>query len=97
MFFTNLLRMVDASMKNTGVQRQIKSIIANECGVQAKSVTAKTEFMSGQGISYGACMGVLFELQHKFHVSLPESDFGKYNTVGGLTKNIIRQLKTKSK
>ena len=81
-------------MKTSGISRQVKSIIATECGIKVKSVTSKTEFMSSNGLPYFDCMGALYTLQHKFNVSLPESDFGKYNTVGGLTKNIVRQLKS---
>lgn len=84
-------------MKSNGISRQIKSIIATECGINAKTVTNKTEFMSSRGFSYFDCVDVLYTLQHKFHVSLPESDFAKYNTVGGLTRNIVRQLKNRSR
>ena len=84
-------------MKTSAVSRQVKSVIATECGVKVKTITNKTEFMSSKGFQYFDCMGVLFTLQHKFNVSLPESDFGKYNTVGGLTRNIVRQLKAHSK
>jgi len=84
-------------MKSNGISRQVKSIIATECGINAKNVTNKTEFMSSRGLSYFDCVDVLYTLQHKFHVSLPESDFAKYNTVGGLTRNIVRQLKNRSR
>jgi len=84
-------------MKNSDILRQVKSVIAKECGIKAKSVTNKTGFMSSDGLPYFDCMVVLYTLQHRFNVSLPESDFSKYNTVGGLTKNIIRQLKHRSR
>ena len=84
-------------MRNNSIQRQIKNIIATECGIKVKSVTNKTKFMSSKGLPYFDCMGILYTLQHKFNVSLPESDFAKYDTVGGLTKNIVRQLKSRYK
>ena len=56
-------------MKNNIVSRQVKNIIATECGINARSVTNKTEFMSSKGLPYFDCVDVLYTLQHKFHVS----------------------------
>lgn len=77
------------------VSKQVKSIIAKECGVKRKFINNNTLFMSGQSFSYFDCMSVLFSLQHKFHVQLPESDYYKYKTVGHLIKTIIKQQHAK--
>lgn len=84
-------------MKSNGISRQIKSIIATECGINAKTVTNKTEFMSSRGLSYFDCVDVLYTLEHKLHVKLPESSYYKYTTVDGVVKDIVRQLKIHSK
>ena len=79
------------------VSNKIKAVIAKECGIKRKYVTDKTAFFGGQKISYFDCMSAMFVLQHQFHVTLPESNYGKYRTVGGLKNDIIRQLKTRQK
>ena len=75
------------------VSQRVYRIIAQECGVKPKSITGKTLFMSNPNFSYFDVVAALYTLQHKLHVSLPESDYGKYATVGSLTRNIIGQLK----
>ncbi|MFQ6760366.1 MAG: acyl carrier protein [Alphaproteobacteria bacterium] len=75
------------------VSQQIYRVIAQECGVKAKAITGKTLFMSNPDFSYFDVVAALYTLQHELHVSLPESDYGKYETVGALTRNIIGQLK----
>lgn len=75
------------------VYKQIKEVVAAECDVPVKDVTIKTPFMGIKGPSYFECMGILYTLEHTFHVSLPEADFYKYKTVGDLTNCIVRQLK----
>lgn len=84
-------------MKNKGVSRQIKSVIATECGINAKSITNKTNFMDKSNITYFECVSALYTLEHKLHVKLPESNYHKYATVGGVVKDIVRQLKIHSK
>ena len=79
------------------VSQQIRVVIAHECGLKQKSVTSQTLFMANPSFSYFDCVSALFTLQHKLGVSLPESDYAKYNTVGSLTRCIIKQLKDKSK
>lgn len=73
--------------------KKVKMIIAQECGIDRKSITNKMKFMSNQTLSYFDCMGAMYTLQHKMHVSLPESSYYKYATVGGLVRDITRQLK----
>ena len=51
-------------MKSNGISRQVKSIIATECGINAKTVTNKTEFMSTRGLSYFDCVDVLQQVTH---------------------------------
>jgi len=77
--------------------RTVKTIIAQECGIKRKSINNNTQFMSSKEISYFDCMGAMFTLQHKLHVSLPESKYAQYATVGGLVKDIVKQLKVRSK
>lgn len=77
--------------------QKVRSIIAKECGVNRKFITNNTQFMSGQTISYFDCVDAMFVLQHKLHVSLPESNYKKYKTVGALIKDITKQLKSKTK
>ena len=84
-------------MREGATSKKVRKIVAKECGLAPKSVTNKTDFMGGQKIRYFDCMGALFALQHEFHVSLPESSYQKYTTVGGLVRDIVRQLKTRSK
>ena len=84
-------------MKNNGISRQVKSIIATECGIEVKSVNNKTNFMNKSNISYFECVDALYTLEHKLHVKLPESSYYKYTTVGGVAKDIVRQLKIHSK
>ena len=79
------------------VSKKIKTIIAKECGIKRDKITDKTNFMGGQKISYFDCMAAMFVLQHQFHVSLPESNYAKYATVGGLTKDIVKQLRHRQK
>ena len=83
--------------EHNNISQQIKSVIAAECGIKKKNLNNKTGFMSNKSISYFNCIDVLYTLEHKFHVSLPESDFVKYDTVGGLTQSIVKQLKVRSK
>lgn len=75
------------------VSQQVYRVVAQECGEKPKNITAKTLFMSNPKFSYFEVVAALYTLQHKLHVSLPESDYGKYETVGALTRNIIKQLK----
>lgn len=75
------------------VSQQVYRVIAQECGEKPKNITAKTLFMANPDFSYFEVVAALYTLQHKLHVSLPESDYGKYETVGALTRNIIKQLK----
>ena len=84
-------------MTENNISQQIKSVIAAECGMKKKNLNNKTGFMADKSLSFFNCMDVLYTLEHKFHVSLPEADFYKYNTVGDLTKNIVKQLKVRSR
>ena len=84
-------------MKTRNIGRTVKSVVARECGMGIKSINNNTSFMANQNISYFDCMCAMFTLQHKFHVSLPESDYDKYKTVGCLIKNITKQLKENQK
>ena len=43
------------------------------------------------------CVDALYTLEHRLHVKLPESSYYKYTTVGGVVKDIVRQLKVRSK
>ena len=89
--------MTEAHMRSNGISRQVKSIIATECGIEVKSVNNKTNFMNKSNISYFECVDALYTLEHKLHVKLPESSYYKYTTVGGVVKDIVRQLKVRSK
>jgi len=79
------------------ISKTVKSVIAQECGINRRSISNRTPFMSNQKLPYFDCVGALFVLQNKFHVSLPEADYYKYKTVGNLIKNIIRQQHRLSK
>jgi len=81
--------------KNTS--QAIKSVIAKDCGFKAKKVTNEMPFMANRNLSYFVCMDVIYDLEHKFNVKLPESDFAKYNTVGDLINSVVSELKTRSK
>lgn len=74
------------------VSQKIRKVIAQECGLT--NVSNETKFMTRQGPDYFDCIGVLYTLQHMLHVQLPESKYQKYETVGGLTKDIIHQMRT---
>ena len=82
---------------HNNISQQIKSVIAAECGIKKKKLNNKTGFMSNKSISYFNVIDVLYTLEHKFHVYLPESDLVKYDTVGSLTQSIVNQLKARSK
>ena len=75
------------------ISQQVYRVIAQECGEKPKNITAKTLFMTNPNFSYFEVVAALYTLQHKLKVSLSESDYGKYATVGSLTRNIISQLK----
>lgn len=79
-------------MKNN-VSQTVRRVVAKECGLKFKTVSSKTQFMTQSGPAYFDCMGAMFTLQHVFRVDLPESKYQEYETVGDLTKDIIRQLK----
>lgn len=97
LFRTMITRGVDMSGKkrykseNIERSKEIKKVIAKECGIALAAVHNKTLFMSDQNISYFDCVGVLYTLQHKFHVCLPESSYVKYRTVGDLIRDVNRQ------
>ena len=77
----------------SNISKQVKKIVAQECGLDVCAITNKTLFMAYSGIPYFNCMDVLFTIEHTFHgVHLPESDFIKYKTVGDLTKCVVKQL-----
>ena len=80
-------------MAKNNISQTIRRVIAQECGLKLKSVSRKTDFMTSTGPEYYDCMGALYTLQHIFHVDLPECKYERYNTVGGLTRDIINQLK----
>ncbi len=82
-------------MAKNEMSNKIKKVIAAECGLPY--VTNKTAFMEKQTLSYFDCMAALYTLQHKFDVSLPESDFSKYATVGALTRCVLTQIKQHNK
>lgn len=84
-------------MKRNNISQQITSVIAHECGMKVATITNKTNFISGQEIPYFDCMAVLYTLQHKFGITLPESDFTKFTTVGRLKNYITKQLKQQTK
>ena len=74
------------------VFKTIQITIANETGIKPERITKKTNFMSRHGLPYFDCINVLFTLQHQLHVELPETDYCRYATVGGLQKRICQQL-----
>ena len=84
-------------MRSNGISKRVKSIIATECGMSVKSVNNKTHFMSDPKLSYFACVDTLYTLQQKLHVKLPESNYYKYQTVGGVVRDIVRQLRIRTK
>lgn len=77
------------------VSQQVYRVIAQECGVKPKTITAGTLFMSNPKFSYFDVVGTLYTLQKKFDVKLPESDYDKYETVGGLTRYIREHYKSR--
>ena len=77
---------------HSNTSQKVRTIIAQECGFDRKVVTNRTKFMANTDLSYFVCVDALYTLQHKLHVSLPESNYEKYQTVGGLVKDIVRQL-----
>ena len=77
--------------ENVKRSTEIKRIIAQESNLALSSVNNKTAFMAAQNISYFDCMDILYVLQHRFNVSLPESNYIKYRTVGDLIRDINRQ------
>ena len=79
------------------VSQSVKKIIAKDCGFEAKKVTNEMPFMANRNLSYFVCMDVIYDLEHKFNVKLPESDFAKYNTVDDLINSVVSELKTRSK
>lgn len=79
------------------ISRKAKAIIAQECGLERKAVTDKTRFLANKDLSYFVCMDTLYTLQQKFNVLLPESSFGKYMTVRGVIRDIVRQTKGRPK
>lgn len=80
-------------LENIQRSKEIKKIIAQECGMDVASVHNKTSFMSGQNISYFDSISALYVLQKTFHVRLPESSYVKYRTVGDLIKDVNRQVR----
>ena len=75
----------------------IRNLIAKDCGLKRKIVTNKMPFMANDKLSYFDCVDVIYDLEHKFKVKLPESDFIKYDTVGGLIKSIVTEMKQRKK
>ena len=84
-------------MSGSSVCKKVKEIIFAECDMHGQTIDRNTKFMANNGLSYFDCMNTLYTLQHVFGVSLPESDFEKYKTVGGLTRCVVKQLKAKAK
>ena len=75
----------------------IRKIIAEEFGLERKKVNDETPFMANHEKSYFDCVDVIYDLEHKYNVKLPESDFVKYDTVGGLVNSIVAEVKKRSK
>jgi len=84
-------------MSESSVCKKVKEVIFAECDMRGQTINRNTKFMTNHGLSYFDCMNTLYTLQHVFHISLPESDFEKYKTVGGLTRCVIKQLKARIK
>ena len=82
---------------NNNASYTIKNLIAKECGLKRKLVNNKTPFMANAKLSYFDCVDVIYDLEHKYNVKLPESDFVKYDTVGGLVNSIVAEVKKRSK
>ena len=76
---------------------EIRKIVAQESGIAFDSVHDTTRFMSAQRISYFDCLGILYVLQHRFNVSLPESSYAKYRTVGDLIDAVNRQSRKQAR
>ncbi len=74
------------------VSQSVKKIIAKECGLSSKLITNEMPFMANRELSYFDCIDVIYDLEHKYKVRLPESDFVKYDTVGALVKIVTAQL-----
>lgn len=80
-------------LENIQRSKEIKKIIAQECDMHITSVHDETGFMSGQNISYFDSVDVLYVLQKKYNVRLPESSYVKYRTVGDLINDVNRQIR----
>lgn len=84
-------------MYDKDVFRAVKRVVAAECGLKINNISNHTRFMTNPGQDYFDCLGVLYTLQHKFGVVLPESKYDMYTTVGGLTKDIVNQLNVRKR
>ena len=79
------------------VYADIKQEIANECGIPAATIDNKTKFMENPAFSYFNCIDVLYTLEHKYKINLPESDYSKCRTVGTLARCIVKKIKANAK
>ena len=80
---------------HTTVYNQIKMQIARECG--ELEVFSKTKFIKNPRFSHFDCANILYTLEHMYGITLPESDYDNYDTVGHLTLYIINKLKERTK
>lgn len=76
---------------------EIRKIVAQESGIAFDSVHDTTPFMSAQRIPYFDCIAILFDVQHRFKVSLSESSYIKYRTVGDLINAVNRQSRKQAR
>jgi len=72
----------------------VKSVIAQTSKTEYTSINNNTPFMAKNGFPFWICSDILFELQHRFHIVLPEANYCKYDTVGGLIKDVKNQQKS---
>ncbi len=79
------------------VYTEVKYNIATECDIPFNGIRSGTPFMDNRDLSFFDCVNVLSDLEHRFDVKLPESDYAKYGTVGRLTRRIVKELKHRTR
>lgn len=84
-------------MTNQEIELKVKEVIAKKLNVQIGSVTAATRLAEDLGVDSFGAVELMFELEEKFGLKIPDSEIEHIRTVGDIVVYLDGWLKKSGK
>ena len=76
------------------VGRQVKQILADELDLNMEEIKETALLTDDLGIDSFSSIEIVYDLEDKFGIEIPESDLANVKTVGDIINYVISQIST---